>query len=156
MYLGGTIMAIIKEMCVVENVNTSGFMSYSQQSVPSKIVGWILENTICKNDHNLPIVNIGPMLIGTVMPIVAGYDINNITTEKREIPILVPSLAVKQDDGTWNLYSNVVIMFEVKYDKCVEGIENVVARTFNMKIMSQSNDIKTGLNLFDLFSVFDV
>ena len=145
-------MVIIKEMCVVENVNTSGFMSYSQQSVPSKIVGWILENTICKNDNNSPIINVGPMLIGTVMPIVTGYDINNITTEKREIPILVPSLAVKQDDGTWNLYSNVVIMFEVKYDK---GAENVVTRTFNMKIMTQSNGVKSGLTLFDLFSAFN-
>jgi hypothetical protein len=92
-----------------------------------------------------------PMLIATVMPIIAGYDIAKNTTEKHEIPILVSSLAVKQDDGSWNLYSNVVIIFELEFDKWGDSI----TRTVNMKMMTKSTNIMTGLDLFDLFSAFD-
>lgn len=144
-------MVTIKEMCVVEKIAKAGYMGYVQ-SIPPKILGWILDNTICKNDHNMPALNIGPTLIATAMPIIAGYDVDRISTEKHEIPILIPSLAVKQDDGTWNLYTNVAIIFEVKYDK---DDNDFITQTFNMKMVSESNDIKTSLSFFDLFSAFD-
>ncbi len=144
-------MVTIKEMCVVEKIANAG---YYLQPIPQKIVSWTLENTIYKSDNsNIPAFNAAAMFLGAVMPATAtaGEYINNISTGKHEIPVLVSSLAVKMDDGTWNLYSNVAIIFEVKYDKDKDD----VTRTFNMKMMTKSNDIKTGLNLFDLFSVFN-
>lgn len=157
-YLGGTtIMVTIKEMCVVENVAKAGYNIGCVQTIPPKILGWISDNTICTNGRNMPMSSASSMLIATVIPIIAGYDITKIDGEKHEITVLVPSLAVKMDDGTWNLYSNVVITLEVKYDKNKDKYTNVdvITQTFNMKMMTKSTDIMTGLDLFDLFSAFD-
>lgn len=143
-------MVIIKEMSVIEKITNA---AYCMQPIPSKIVSWAMENTIYKpGDLNMPTTNIATMLFGAVMPATAGEYIDKISTEKHEIPVLVSSLAVKQDDGSWNLYSDVVIIFELKFDKGKDGI----TRTVNMKMMTKStDDIMTGLDLFDLFSAFD-
>jgi len=147
-------MVTIKEMCVVEKVPRSGCFSYVQ-SIPPKILDWISDsdNIIFKNSGNMPILNIGPMFVTVVTPIMAGYDVNK-NSENHEIPLFVPSLAVKQDDGKWNLYTDCMIIFEVKYDKDDDGF---VTRSFNMKITSKSNSIKTYFSRFEVFFLaFDV
>jgi len=144
-------MVTIKEMQVVEKNTKTGYIGYMQPILPTKILGWISDNTLCKSSNGMPAVNAVPMVIATAMPF-TGHDGGDISMEKHEIPVLVPSLAVKQDDGTWNVYTNVVFTFEVKYDK---GDNDSITETCNMKIMSKSNCIKTSLTLFDLFSAFD-
>lgn len=150
-------MVIIKEMSVVEKIDKIGSYIGYIQSIPPKILGWISDNTICKYDRSFPLASATSMIISTVMPIISTYDDSKTITEKHEIPALIPSLAVKTDDGTWNLYSNVVIIFEVKYDKAKDNHTDtdIITQTFNMKMVTKSNDIKTGLSLFDLFSAFD-
>ncbi len=148
-------LELIKELSSSETTPTTGFgVMPPFPRAPSE---WFYGHTLVYNHQSESLIPFSLMAVGLNTPFFGRMQTESGSTESQ---FIIKTAAVLEEDGTWSVFTNVVVKFKMemhvekpKENQNVYAMGNGMNSNLKMTVIVKGNRLVNSLNLEDLYNV---